>query len=111
MQERVLTRLEEMALIIETQQACAFYFTGPQCGVCHALKPKLSRLFSTCFPDLPFYTIDAEHSPELAAQNRVFTVPTLLVFFDHSEMIRESRHISVPALQNQLQRPYEMMFG
>ncbi|EAR10934.1 thioredoxin family protein [Reinekea blandensis] len=111
MTEQVLTQLEALNEAIVSHPACALYFSQPQCGVCHALKPKLLSLFKEQFPNIPFYYIDAEQSPELAAQNQVFTVPTLLVFFEQSEMIRESRHISLSALKEQLERPYSMMFG
>jgi hypothetical protein len=49
--------------------------------------------------------------PEVAAQNRVFAVPTLLVYFDGREYIRKSRNIGIGELEREIERPYSMIFG
>jgi thioredoxin 1 len=46
----------------------------------------------------------------LAAQNRVFAAPTVVVFFDGRETIRKSRAFGVDELKSEIQRPYSMMF-
>lgn len=111
MESENITSIEQLNAIIQSKAACAIYFSQPDCGVCHVLEPKLSELFNERFSDIPFYSINAAEYPELSAQSSVFTVPTLLVFFEHSEMLRESRYMSVPSIADQLARPYKLMFG
>lgn len=56
------------------------YFTQPQCGVCHALLPKLSEFVAEHYPKMELEVIDCMAQPERAAQHNAFSVPLLLVF-------------------------------
>lgn len=110
MLNHALTSAQDLEQTIQTHPACALYFSQSGCGVCQVLEPKLEALFAQTFPHIPFFTVDSLRFPELPAQKSVFTVPTLLVFFEQSEFLRESRHISLPAVQQQLSRPYDLLF-
>jgi len=48
---------------------------------------------------------------EIAGQLSVFTVPTILIFFDGKELIRTSRNISIEQLRGQIRRYYQLIFG
>ena len=96
--------------LINREDAFLVYFSHEQCNVCKVLKPKISELLGVDFPKIKMYYSDTEKLPEVAGQNSVFTVPTILVYFGGREYIRESRNISVPALAQKISRPYGMMF-
>jgi len=89
----------------------AVYFTGPDCGVCTALKPKLLRLFAERFPDLAVAEVDCGVQRELAAQQGVFTLPTLIVYLDGREGMRRARSFSPGQVEAELERPYSICFG
>ena len=91
--------------------AAAVYFSGPDCGVCIALEPKIEALLAERFPEISLVKVNVEEAAALAAQYSVFTVPTLLVFFDGRETIRLSRAFSPAQLQERLRRPYDLLFG
>jgi len=55
--------------------------------------------------------IDSDKLPELAAQNRVFTAPTVIVFFAGRETIRKSRAFGVDELKSEIERPYSLLFN
>jgi thioredoxin-like negative regulator of GroEL len=96
---------------IETQYpAVLFYFSHEQCSVCKVLKPKIKELLENRFPQMPMFYCDTIEQPEVAAQNRIFAVPTLLVFFEGKETLRFSRNIGVGELEQAISRPYSMMF-
>jgi thiol-disulfide isomerase/thioredoxin len=90
---------------------CAVYFSGPDCSVCTALKPKLFELLQQRFPKLVLGEVDCALSPELAAQQLVFTIPSLIVYFDGREAIRKVRSFSLGELACELERPYGIFSG
>jgi len=87
---------------------CAAYFSGPGCAVCEVLKPKLVELLQSRFPGLALGEIDCALSPDLAAQQMVFTIPTLIVYFDGREGLRKVRSFSLGELAAELERPYRI---
>ncbi|MEY3002176.1 MAG: hypothetical protein RLZZ428_551, partial [Pseudomonadota bacterium] len=53
--------------------------------------------------------LDAHENLEISAHFQVFSVPTMLVFLDGREFIREGRAVSLHQMSEKLQRPYGMM--
>jgi thioredoxin-like negative regulator of GroEL len=86
-----------------------FYFSGENCNVCHALRPKFKELFDTQFPRIRQIYLDAHDNPEISAHFQVFSVPTMIVFLDRRELVREGRAVRLHKMAEQLQRPYSMM--
>ncbi|SFV52732.1 thioredoxin-like [hydrothermal vent metagenome] len=101
--------LEELQNIIRTEVGVLLYFSGENCRVCHALRPKFKELFDNKFKEIKQIYLDAHENPEISAHYQVFSVPTMLVFLDGREFVREGRAVSLYMLENKLQRPYEMM--
>ena len=54
--------------------------------------------------------VDTEKSPVIPGQFRVFTIPTILIFFEGREQVRYSRNISMHQLEDALSRPYNLLF-
>ncbi len=106
-----ISDLEQFIEVVKKDAAILFYFSNDDCNVCKVLKPKVYDLLQTSFPEIVFYYVDTRALPDVAAQNRVFTIPTILVFFDGSELIRKSRYIGIEELRQELSRPYEVMFA
>jgi thioredoxin 1 len=90
--------------------AVMIYFGGENCSVCKSLKPKVEELFNTKFPNITQHYIQSDDNLEFARRHNVFTIPTLLIFFDGKEYIRESRHISLHTLEPQISKLYSMFF-
>ena len=101
--------LEEIQVSIKKQMGVLLYFSGEQCNVCHALRPKFKALFDKTFPQIKQYYLDAHENVEIATYFQVFSVPTMLVFLDGKEFIREGRSVSLYQIEQKLVRPYEMM--
>ncbi|MGD8589828.1 MAG: thioredoxin family protein [Chromatiales bacterium] len=98
--------LDEFTGWLARHPLCAVYFSGPDCAVCEVLKPKLIELLQQDFPRLLLGEVDCAVSAELAAQQTVFTIPTLIVYFDGREAIRKVRSFSLGELAAELARPY-----
>ena len=95
----------------EEEPALLVYFSTETCNVCKVLKPKVAELIQASFPEIKLVYIQTDKLPEVAAQNQVFAVPTLLVYFEGREYIRKSRNIGIGELEREIDRPYSMIFG
>ncbi len=101
--------LEQLQTTIRTEVGILLYFSGENCSVCHALRPKFKEVFDKEFPQLKQIYLDAHENAEISAQYQVFSVPTMIVFMDGREFAREGRTVSLHQLTEKLKRPYEMM--
>ena len=109
--EVTLTSIKSYLEFINNNLGTAIYFSTPACSVCKVLKPKLKKLLASEFPEMKFAYINSEEAKELAAQNNVFTVPTILFLFEGKEFIRKSRNINLNNLADELKRPYFLLFS
>jgi len=91
--------------------ACVLYFSRPTCNVCLALKPKIEKLLNSQFPEMKLVYINVEKNKALSAQKHIFSVPTILIYFERKELLRFSRNISVSELSSKIKRPYNLAFG
>ncbi|HAQ18801.1 MAG TPA: thioredoxin [Prolixibacteraceae bacterium] len=97
--------------ILAENDAVLTYFSTENCSVCKVLKPKIIEMIGESFPKMKMIFIESDHLPELAAQNKVFAAPTILVFFAGRETIRKSRTFGLDELRSEIQRPYSILFG
>jgi len=102
--------LNDIEEILSSNDGVMLYFSGENCGVCQVLKPKIQELFSASFSKLKQVYISAELQKEIAAHFSVFTIPTVIVFFEKKEFIRQSRNISIGDLKTKIERPYGLYF-
>ncbi len=62
------------------------------------------------FPLINFAYVNCEEAKELAAQQNIFSVPTILFFFEGKEFIRKARYVNLDELEDELSRIYSMIF-
>lgn len=103
--------LETLQQTLSGNDAVMLYFSAPTCNVCHALKPKLVDAVTSEFPSFVIESIDISQTPEIASHFTVFTIPTVLVFFQGREFLRKSRHMSIAEVTDAIRRPYTLMLG
>lgn len=101
--------LESLTQALNSNDALMLYFSAPTCNVCHALKPKLTEAILKEFPTFVIESIDISENPEIASHFTVFTIPTVLIFFQGREFLRKSRHMSVAEVIEDIRRPYNLM--
>ncbi len=106
-----LYTLDEIEAAITTNAASLLYFSTETCNVCKVLRPKISELIRNEFPLFKLYYINIELSPVLAGQFRIFSIPTVLVYFDGKEFFRKSRNIHTGELAGDIGRPYSLLFN
>lgn len=103
--------LDEVNNIINKEIGVMLYFSGESCSVCHALRPKIKTLFNEKFPKIIQIHFDAKESIDVASHFGVLSIPTILVFLDGKESVREGRSVSLNQLEDKIMRLYEMMLS
>lgn len=103
--------LPDLQVQIRNHPAIAVLFGAPDCGICRVLTPKLIDALRNQLPRLAIEVVDASAQPDVAAQFGVFSVPTLLVFFQGKEILRKSRVMGVAEVVGDIHRPYELLFA
>ncbi len=105
-----LTSLGAIEGFVSEQPAALIYFAGEGCNVCTVLFPKIEALLHQEFPRIGLGRVECNAAPEICAQHRVFSIPTLLLFFDGHESQRFVRNVGIGELRQALQRPYRLLF-
>lgn len=105
-----LTLLDEIDENIEKQTAMLVYFSAPQCNVCKVLKPKIAEMIRENYPKINLFYVNIEDAPVVSGQFRIFSIPTILIYFEGREYIRKSRNIGINELEKELERPYSILF-
>ena len=67
-------------------------FTASWCGPCKVLSPIFQQLSEEFGGKATFKTVDINNQSDYAAQNKVSSVPTIIIFKDGQEV---QRHIGV----------------
>jgi len=103
-------QLKDIEHLVADKAAVLLYFYNDNCAPCKILRPKVQELVQDNFPNIEFQLINAEQFPAISAQYGIFASPTLLVFFEGKEYIRESKNISISELHDKIERIYRMIF-
>jgi thioredoxin-like negative regulator of GroEL len=102
--------IHDIENLIAAKTAVLVYFYNDACVPCKILRPKVQEMIETHFPKMEFMLVNTEKCSGTAAQLGVFASPTLLVFFEGKEYIRESKNISISELHDKIERIYGMVF-
>lgn len=102
--------LDDFLEITRLNTAVCFYLSTPECNVCKVLKPKVIEMIQLDFPEMNFCYVDLNEAKEISGQLSVFSVPTILVYFEGKEIIRASRNMHLEELREQINRYYRMIF-
>ena len=106
-----VSSLSEFEEFVQSSPIVVGYFSHDKCSVCKVLLPKVEELLEEEFPKSELVCCNIEHSPELAAQNNVFTAPVLIIYADGKEYARYSGNIGLNQLAQSISRPYRMLIG
>lgn len=104
----IIRTQKEIDSAINKEKLVLLYFGMDSCVVCVDLLPKIEKMLKK-FPKIKSYEIDAAYDRSLSAKHGVFTAPVIVLYIDGKETIREARHISIPELENKIQRYYDML--
>lgn len=101
--------IDEFNKIVSDNRLILAYFSNDNCNVCKVLKPKIIDLLNENFANILFYYCNIDENLEISAQNSVFSIPTIIVFFDGKEIYRFGRFLDINELKVKLGRVYNLI--
>ncbi len=106
-----LNELSQLQDAITNDEALISYFYSDNCAPCLSLRPKVKEMIARAYPKMKLYFINSEKYPGITSEFGIFSNPTLLIFFDRKEYLRKSKYVSIPELEQGIDRLYDMMFS
>lgn len=107
----MLNNPEDFNRILKENKAVIVYLSGESCNICKVLRPSVESLVRENFPEMVFLYVDVNKFPEIAAQQSVFTIPTVICFFEGKEFFKKSRAFGIAELAGEIERPYNLLFS
>ncbi len=107
---RSVITIEDLNQSINTEKALLVYFSHDHCNVCKVLKPKVKNLITSHYPKIQMLYCNTVNQPMIAAQQSIYTVPSILIWFQGKETFRFSRNIGLIELETAINRPYHLLF-
>ncbi|MFK4426533.1 thioredoxin family protein [Bacillus sp. RC51] len=94
--------IEELATYIEGQQLVLLCIKTENCSVCDVMLKKVNCVLEN-YDYVEKVEILQQDMQEIAGRYAVFTGPTILLFHNGKEILRESRFISLENIERVLQ--------
>ena len=94
----------QLGALKREKDALLILFGGANCGVCQTIKPQIDKRFTDKFPSLERAYIDCEQWQEVCAQQGVFSLPVVQVFFMGQKFIEEVRGFSLLNLEQKIEQ-------
>lgn len=104
------TSIEQVDELVNNNPATLLYFYSDNCAPCISLRPKVVELVCDRFPKIKMFFIDSVAHPEISGKYGVFSMPTLILYFEGKEYSRKSKYMAIPQLAETISRPYQMLF-
>ncbi len=105
----IINSKELIEKTIDGNEMVLLYFGTNSCGVCIDMKPKVEKILKK-YPKIKAFQVDVEDSIKIATSYNIFTIPAILLFIQGKETVREARHISIPDIDNKIDRYYALLF-
>lgn len=99
---------QTLAALAEHSPVLIVQFGSDHCSPCKAIHHRVDCWLADHPAAIGVY-VPVEEFPQIAAQESVFSVPTVLVFVNGQPTLRESGYFSVDALFQKIQRYLELL--
>ena len=88
---------EEVLEEFTKQDKYILYFSSKKCSVCNSILPDLEKITE----ELPIQIgdIDINMNLKIAGQYLIFVTPTIIIFNENKEILRESRFIDFKKIE------------
>lgn len=91
---------EEALETFTNQSKYILYFSSEKCSVCNSILPELEEI--TQGLPIQIGKIDVNFNLKIAGQYLIFVTPTIIIFNDKKEVLRESRFIDFKKIERML---------
>ena len=95
-----ITNFAQLNEKIAQETAMLLYVSTPNCGVCAADFPRVSKIVAEL--QFPSYRLDASKVPEAVGQLELFSAPTVILFYEGKEFHRQGRFLDFKELTHRI---------
>ncbi|WP_027967355.1 thioredoxin family protein [Halomonas halocynthiae] len=107
---QMLVQPHELTELVSREPAVLVLFGGRHCGVCRAIKPQLDAMLAEHFPRMVAAYVDCQNeASSLCAQQHVFSLPVVKLWFDDRPFAEFVRVFSLGDIRAAITRPYDVM--
>lgn len=99
------------AELVSEKGAILVMFGSETCGVCSVVWPQLLATLESRCPDLQFRYVDCESNPQCCAQNSVFSLPVVRLYFDGRKYLERIQVFSLGPFVEEVNRLYQQYDG
>lgn len=106
---KVYNTIEAIEQEVTSHPFVFLYISAEACNVCKGLLPKVNDIIGK-YPQISGIFAEIDSVPEVGSKYSIFAVPTLILFIDGREVIRESRYVNTRDLEEKISRYYKMYY-
>jgi thioredoxin-like negative regulator of GroEL len=88
---------------IKENKFVMIYFSSDECNVCLNILPKLEEILKK-HSNVMSGEVKVQTLPSVASVYNVYTIPTIIIFFEGKEIVRQGRYINFFELEEKIQR-------
>lgn len=103
-----LKSIDYIKYFIKENKFAILYFSSDGCSVCDDVLPMIEDLLKK-YPKVVSGHVEIQNIPSVASVFGVFTIPTVIIFLEGKEIVRQSRYINFLELKEKIQRFYEFV--
>jgi thiol-disulfide isomerase/thioredoxin len=98
--------MEQISQLIEYDQFlgkneyCGVYYSSEQCGVCNSMKPQVYSVYQKA--GMPIKELSLNDFRELAGQQLILKSPTVILYENGKEIMRDSGFIDLNRISRNL---------
>lgn len=85
---------------LDSNKYCGVYYSSEQCGVCNTMKPKVFGIYEEV--GMPIRELSINQFRELAAQQLILKSPTVVLYENGKEILRDSGFIDLNKVSRNL---------
>ncbi|MGM0537017.1 MAG: thioredoxin family protein [Pseudomonadota bacterium] len=103
--------VQQFGATLAAHPALLVLYGGRSCGVCQAIKPQLEAMLASEFSEMTVCYVDCQDGgAAVCAQQRVFSLPVVQLWFDGLLFAEFVRVFSIGEVRRAIQRPYATLF-
>ena len=98
-----LNSIDEIKNFINENKFVMVYFSSDGCNVCTDISPRLEEILKK-HSYVVSGEVEVQTLPSVASVFSVFTIPTIIIFLEGKEIVRQARYINFLELEEKIQR-------
>ncbi|MBU3160734.1 thioredoxin family protein [Clostridium frigoris] len=98
-----LNSINDIKDFIKENKFVMLYFSSDGCNVCNDILPRLKELLKKHSKVVSGH-VEVQNIPSVASVFAVFTIPTIIIYLEEKEIVKQSRYINFLELKEKIQR-------